>query len=110
MTSSVQPRAGLSRPSGPAADSRARVTVVPTAITRPPASRVALTSRAVAAGTSNRSGCGGSPASCEDTPVCRVIGAKAIPRLIRSVTSSVLNGRPALGISALPGCRANTVW
>ena len=110
MTNSVQPRAGLSHPSGPAADSSARVTVVPTAITRPPLSRVSLTSRAVAAGTSNRSACGGSPASWEETPVCRVIGANAMPRLISSVTSSAVKGRPALGISALPGCRANTVW
>jgi hypothetical protein len=39
-----------------------------------------------------------------------VIGATAIPALTNAVTSSVVNGRPALGISALPGSRANTVW
>ena len=42
--------------------------------------------------------------------MCSVIGAIAIPLVTRSVTSSVVNGRPALGISALPGSRANTVW
>ena len=97
-------------PDRSAAVSRARVTVVPTAITRRPAARVSVTSSAVAAGTVNRSGSGGSPASSDDTPVCRVIGAITIPAVTRPVTSPVLNGRPALGISALPGSRANTVW
>jgi hypothetical protein len=77
---------------------------------RPPDALVRLTSRAVASGTVYRSGSGGSPSSSEDTPVCSVIGAAATPRLTSSVTSSLVNGRPALGISALPGWRANTVW
>ena len=69
-----------------------------------------LTSRAVGPGTRKRSGCGGSPASGDDTPVCSVIGATPMPRVTSSVTSASVNGRPALGISALPGSRANTVW
>ena len=32
------------------------------------------------------------------------------PRATSAVTSSALNGRPALGISALPGSSAKTVW
>ena len=45
------------------ADSRARVTVVPTATTRPPARLVSFTIRAVVGVTSNHSGGGASPAS-----------------------------------------------
>ena len=86
------------------------MTVVPTATTRPPCPRVCSTRRAVAAGTANGSGSGGSPASSDDTPVCRVTGATATPAVTRSVTSRSVNGRPALGISALPGSRAKTVW
>ena len=48
-----------------------------------------LTSRAVASGTRNRSGCGGSPGSCEDTPVCSTTGATATPRVTSSVTTSI---------------------
>ena len=51
-----------------AADSSARTTVVPTAITRPPRPRAALTRAAVEAGTRKRSGYGASPRSSEDTP------------------------------------------
>ena len=86
------------------------MTVVPTATTRPPPARTALTSRAVASDTSNRSGCGASPASCDDSPVCRVIGATATPRETSSVTRDRVNGRPAEGISALPGTVENTDW
>ena len=57
-------------------------------------------------GTSNSSGNGGSWRSGEETPVCRVIGATAIPRVASSEMSRWVNGRPALGISALPGTRA----
>ena len=90
--------------------SRARVQVVPTAITRRPAARVRLTRSAVGCGTSNHSGSGASPASSDATPVCRVTGAIATPPATSLVTSSAVNGRAALGISALPGERANTVW
>ena len=105
--------AGLSSPgfSGAglctAALSRALVQVVPTAITRRPAARVRLTRSAVGCGTSNHSGSGASPASSEATPVCRVMGAIATPAAISLVTSSAVNGRAALAISALPGVRAN---
>ena len=58
----------------------------------------------------NHSACGASPASCDDTPVCRVMGAKPTPRVTSRVTSSGVNGRPALGISALPGWAAKIVW
>ena len=37
-------------------------------------------------------------------------GATSTPRATSEVTSDVVNGRPALGISALPGWRAKTVW
>jgi hypothetical protein len=39
-----------------------------------------------------------------------VIGAKINPRATSRATSSALNGRAALGISALPGQRAKIVW
>ena len=97
-------------PSRSAADSSARTTVVPTATTLSPAWRVAFTSRAVAGETSNHSACGGSPASCEDSPAWRVIGATPIPVATRWVTSSEVNGLAALGISELPGRTAKTVW
>jgi hypothetical protein len=84
--------------------------VVPTATTRPPRARASATCAAVAAGTRKRSGCGSSPASSEDTPVCRVTGASATPAVTNDVTSRSVKGRPALGISALPGSRPKTVW
>jgi DNA-binding SARP family transcriptional activator len=91
------------------------------AITRPPVRRVHSTRDAVRAGTRNRSAAGGSPLSCEETPACSSIGANSTPCPIRRVTSSVENGRPALGISALAnpgpaprpagsGRSAKTVW
>ena len=40
----------------------------------------------------------------------RVSGANVIPRATSRVTTSGENGRLALGISALPGRVANTVW
>ena len=86
------------------------MTVVPTATTRPPSATVALTSRAAIAETSNHSGWGASPASCDDTPVCSVMAATPMPWETRSVTSSWVNGLAALGISALPGRFAKTVW
>src|SRR2546430_7149247 len=54
----------------------------------------ALPILAVCSGTRKRSGCGGSPLSSDDTPVCRVIGATATPAETRPVTSSAVNGRP----------------
>ena len=57
-----------------------------------------------------RSGNGASWASSDDTAQCNVMGATGMPRLTRSVTKAALNGRAALGISALPGSWANTVW
>ena len=84
--------------------------MVPTATIRPPPARTALTSRAVASGTVNRSGCGNSPASWEDTPVCKVMGATVTPWATSLVTSDGVNGRPAEAISALPGRRPKTVW
>ena len=97
-------------PSGSAQVSSARATVVPTATTRPPPARVWFTRSAVVAGTLNGSGSGASPFSSDETPVCSVTGATGTPAVARSVTSRSVNGRPALGISALPGWRANTVW
>ena len=79
-------------------------------MTRPPRERAALTSAAVSAVTSKRSGCGASPASWLETPVCSSTGATSTPDRTSRVTSRLVNGRPALGISALPGSRENTVW
>ena len=79
-------------------------------MTRPPDCLVRFTRRAVAGGTSYCSGYGSSPASSDETPQCKVIGAITTPRETRSVTTDWLNGRPALGISALPGTRLKTVW
>ncbi len=39
-----------------------------------------------------------------------MIGAKTTPRATSRAASSGLKGRPALGISALPGCSAKIVW
>ena len=64
----------------------------------------------MAGGTSNGSGYGSSSASSDATPVCNVNGEISTPRAARSVTTAGVNGRLALGISALPGTRANTVW
>ena len=79
------------------------MTVVPTAMMRPPPARVAFTKRAVDSLTSNHSGWGASPASWDETPACSTIGAIAMPCDTRRVTTSGVNGRAALGISALPG-------
>ena len=76
---------------------------MPTAITRPPSSRARLARSAVKRGTRNHSACGDSPASSEDTPVCSTSGATSTPAATSCVTSSGVNARPALGISALPG-------
>ena len=84
--------------------------MVPTATTRPPASRVARTAAAVAPGTANHSGCGASPASCDENPVWSVTGTTPMPRATSRVTRSGVKGRAALGISALPGRTENTVW
>ena len=84
--------------------------MVPTATTRPPAARVAVASLAVASGTSYHSGCGASPASCEENPVCSVTGATPTPPATSRVITSWVNGRPAEGISALPGSVLNTDW
>ncbi len=83
---------------------------MPTATTRRPAARVLVTSRAVAAGTVKRSGCGGSCGSWLDTPVCSSIGATATPRAISRTRVRSVSGRPALAISALPGRSAYTFW
>ena len=42
--------------------------------------------------------------------MCRVSGATATPRLTSSVTTAGVNGRPAEGISALPGVMEKTDW
>ena len=110
MTRLVQPSPARTAPPGSATLSSARTTVVPTAMTRPPQPRTAPTSRAVSAGTRKRSGNGGSSRSGEETPACSTSGATRTPPVTSSVTSASVNGRPALGISALPPSRAKTVW
>ena len=75
-----------------------------------PAARALLTSLAVTSGTANRSGSGGSCLSGLDTPACSTTGVTVIPLLISLTSSRAVMGRPALGISALPGQRAYTVW
>ena len=42
--------------------------------------------------------------------MCRVSGAIVTPRTTSRATISAVNGRLALGISALPGVVAKTVW
>lgn len=91
-----------------AAVSSARTTVVPIAITRLPAACVAPTRRAVATGTSYCSANGGSWPSGEETPAWSVIGAISTPLATSWVISRRVNGRPALGIFALPGLIAYT--
>ena len=107
-TRSVQPCDGRTSPSTVAADSSARVTVVPTATTRPPACFVRFTSRAVFAGTSNGSWwlarlCGGNTG---------VQGDRRESDTGRDERGDQLGAERAgrATISALPGCRANTVW
>ncbi len=77
--------------------------MVPTATTRRPAARVPFTSRAVTSGTTYCSGCGGSCDSWLETPVCSTTGATTTPRDISATSTRSDSGRPALGISALPG-------
>ena len=77
---------------------------------RPPDPRTWLTSAAVAADTTYLSGCGSSRPSCDDTPVCSVTGAIITPSATSLVTRLCVNGRAALGISALPGTSPKTVW
>lgn len=83
--------------------SMARTAAVPTAITLDPASRVWLTSRAVVSGTRYRSVSGTSPSSNEATPPWSTSGANTTPLASSEVSSLVVKGRPALGISADPG-------
>ena len=109
-TTSVQPSPACTTRCGRRPISSARTTVVPIAITRPPSCRVSLMRSAVVAGTRYHSGYGCSLASSDDTPVCSTSGVTPTPFATSRVTSSGVNGRPALGISALPGSRAYTFW
>jgi hypothetical protein len=102
-TTSVHPSKGRSVPSASAALSMARTAVVPTATIRPPAARVAFTRAAVVAGTRACSGYGSSSDSRLATPVWRTTGVTPMPLATSRVTTSGVNGRPALGISLLPG-------
>ena len=83
---------------------------MPIAITRPPSAWVWLMRDAVDGATRYHSGYGCSFASSDETPVCSTSGVTPTPLATRRVTSSGVNGRPALGISALPGSRAYTFW
>ena len=60
--------------------------------------------------TRNYSAYGGSCGSSDDTPVCSTSGVTPTPFATSRVTTSGVNGRPALGISALPGSVAYTFW
>jgi hypothetical protein len=42
--------------------------------------------------------------------VCSNTGTTSTPAVTSRVTIACVNGRPALGISALPGWMPNTVW
>ena len=102
MTWRVQPS-----PASPPVVSSARTTVVPTAITR----CAAWTASAVAAGTLEALRVRGLAAlERRDTPQCRTTGATCTPRAFSASSTRRLNGRPALGISALPGSSAKIVW
>ena len=92
-------------PAGAAADSRARTTVVPMAMTRFASRTAAL----VNGGTENHSAYGGSSRSGLDRPQCRTTVATPTPRRRRLRSTRAVTGRPALGISALPGVSAWSV-
>ena len=107
-TSDVHPSYAATRPSGrggglQSADHRGADGHHPAAV-----GRVSSTSRAVVAGTDSHSGCGGSCDSWLATPVCSTSGATTTPLAISSTSTSRDSGRPALGISALPGTAAYT--
>jgi hypothetical protein len=102
----VQPDDARTSPEPSAADSSARTTVVPTAITRRPVALARRTACAVASGTEYHSAYGGSLVSSEDTPQCSRSVATSTPLgAIRPSTAGV-SARPALGISTLPGVLA----
>src|SRR3954452_16137492 len=110
MTVSVQPSPGCTRPRASATVSSDRTTVVPMATTRPPLRCVSFTRCDVCAGTRKYSAYGASWDSSDDTPVCNTTGAMPTPLATSRVMTSGVNGRPALGISALPGSLAYTFW
>ena len=104
------PRRPRRSPSGVATVSSARTTVVPTAMTRPPAGAVGVDARGGERGDAVALGVG---PLAELERARRRCGARAARpgRRARSRSSSTRweNGRPALGISALPGSSAKIV-
>src|SRR5438045_617173 len=82
--------------------SSARTTVVPTAITRPPAAFAPRTSSAVRSGTSYHSSAGRSCSSRLATPVCRTSLPSRTPECRRQASMARVNARPADAISAEP--------
>ena len=100
---SSRSRGGAARPRPPRTRARGRPWCRPRYAAAQAAG--ASTRAAVEAGTRKRSGWGRSPCSSDETPVWSTTGAIPTPRATRRVISSGVNGRPALGISALPGSR-----
>src|SRR2546426_4123809 len=102
--------------SGVQADSRARTTVVPIAMTRWPPSRVRFTRSAVAAETSHGSGytacCSTRSVSISRllTPEWRRTDVNRTPAASSAARILGVIGRAAEGISALPGTRENRLW
>src|SRR2546427_12724151 len=111
----VNPRRGRT-PSGVHADSSARTTVVPMAMTRWPPSRVRFTRSAVADETSNGSGY----TACFSTwsvSVSRLLTPEwrrpeVNPTLAASSACRIFGGvgRAAEGLAALPGPREHRLW
>src|SRR5437867_1619293 len=106
----------MDAPIGIHADSRARTTVVPTAMTRPPFACVRFTVFAVSGDTANGSGYRACPSTVSlsisrlETPVWSRIGATRMPAFSSASRIRGVIGRAAEGISALPGTREKRVW
>ena len=99
-------------PAAPPVVSSARTTVVPTAITRPPAARVSAIARAVSSDTAKRSA-----SSTWSSGRSQRIGLKVpgptcrVTRAMRSrAASDSLKWSDAVGAATAPGSRAKIVW
>src|SRR2546428_1874580 len=115
MKRRVNPRLDRT-PSGVHADSSARTTVVPIAMTRRPPSRVRFTRSAVADEASNGSGYTGCSSTLSVsisrllTPEWRRTDVNRTPAASSAARILGVIGRAAEGIYALPGTRENRLW
>jgi hypothetical protein len=114
---SVSPSKGLSRPSGPAALSKRRSEVEPTATTRPPFARAPSIASAAAAVKTPVSACilCSSAASVltgrnVPAPTCKVTAMRRMPRASSAASMASVKCNPAVGAATAPSFRAKTVW